>query len=334
MVINRTIGIKIAGMSTTIPEASSVERFDSFTEVKVRKSGFEQTASDLAFNAAQRLLTSKEIDLEEIGAVLFLSRTPDYRSPNTAAILQGRLGLSIDCICYDINKGSNGFQSGIITGASILNTINKKYALVLIGDTPSKFTATGFFSKIDSDAATAVLLEKDSEGSTELISGHLASGEEFKAFSVPKGGFRFYNPQSPFDATKPESFELIFNETQVKHFLEKHTKGFLEEINKHIDPKDSVIYHSQLALLTIIPNSLTSDSVIKEYGNTYGSNIPLQMAQQLNNNSNAEPVHFSCIGFGEGLELSFLKLSIDSNCILPTAVSTEFFKEYRVSHEI
>lgn len=322
-------------MASTVPSVTSSEMFGHIPDVKVRRSHFEQTSSDLAFDAAQRVLSEKNIELVEVGILLFISRTPDYRSPITAAVLQGRLGLSTDCICYDINKGSNGFTSGIITGASILSCINKRYGLVLLGDTPSKLNHAGtLFSQIDSDSGTAVLLERTENDDFEIVSFHQAFGQYFKEMFVPKGGFRYYNALNLFDSTVKENFNLIFEKENIQEFLSTRLHEFEEEIESFIPINSIRLNHSQLILLGNSLSSETHESVIKNFGNTYSSNIPLQMEFHAQRATSEDSMNFSCNSFGEGLELSSLNFMINPADILPSCISNDFFLDFRVNHEL
>lgn len=50
-------------------------------------------SSDLCCKAAERLFSDHGIERDSIGALIFISQTPDYRQPSTAPSLQDRLGL-------------------------------------------------------------------------------------------------------------------------------------------------------------------------------------------------------------------------------------------------
>ncbi len=41
------------------------------------------TSSDLCFSAAQQLINKNNVDLNDIGALIFVSQTPDYQLPAT-----------------------------------------------------------------------------------------------------------------------------------------------------------------------------------------------------------------------------------------------------------
>ena len=175
------INVKISGIASAVPlQSTTVEQLLSrYDEIKVNeyvgKTGFNsvrqsvdlQTASDLGFAAAKQLLETKNTDKDQIGFIIFLTKTPDYRSPTSAIVLQHRLQLPIDCLAYDVNLGSVGFIAGLQLGCSLLNGLNTSKGLVIIGDTNSKQTdTTDLYSKHLGDAATVILLEKQEGAST------------------------------------------------------------------------------------------------------------------------------------------------------------------------
>ncbi|MGY6522255.1 MAG: hypothetical protein ACXIUD_11020 [Mongoliitalea sp.] len=330
--------VKIAGVATSVPPVSSRTSFENVSAINVRRSSVEQTASDLAFDAATRVLAAKNIDVSEIGFLLFISRTPDYRSPITAAVLQGRLGLSIDCICYDLNKGSNGFITGILTGASILSTINKSYGLVLVGDTPSKLVHEGtFFSPIESDAGSAILLEKEIGDAPSIVGNTLTLSSSFKDFSIPKGGFRYYGMGEEFDATVKENFQLIFQKEAIFDRISSEINEFIKGHEQKVSNNSSLFFHSMMDLLNLpsVPHEEEiAIQAVKDFGNTYGSNIPIQLALKAKTFDQDEQVEFFCISFGEGLELSSITFSLNSSNILPTTVCTDIFDDFRITHEM
>ena len=81
-------------------------------------------SSDLCFAAAQKLLYDNNINREEIDLLVFISQTPDYRMPATSITLQHRLGLSNDCIAFDINLGCSAFLYGMSVVYSMMQNGN------------------------------------------------------------------------------------------------------------------------------------------------------------------------------------------------------------------
>lgn len=133
--------IRIAAIVSAVPETSTSANSG------VPRASAEQTASDLGYSAVRNILDHEGIDKEEVGILIFASKTPDYRSPATACVLHGRLGFSVDCVAFDVNLGSNGFTLGLQSVCSLLASSKKKYAILVAGDTTSKQTSESKLEK-------------------------------------------------------------------------------------------------------------------------------------------------------------------------------------------
>ena len=80
----------------------------------------EVCSSDLCTYGVQKLLDEGKLKKEEIGALLFVSQTPDYLMPPTSNVIHGRLGLGRDVICLDISQGCAGFLNGLMQAFLLL----------------------------------------------------------------------------------------------------------------------------------------------------------------------------------------------------------------------
>ena len=119
--------IHVAGIACTVPKNEvktesyryffgdeEVEKFMEMTGVRASRRTLEhQTCSDLGFRAASELLAHKGVKPEEIGAIIFSSHSPDYRRPATAFVLQYRLGVPKEAVCYDISLGCSSLVVGM-----------------------------------------------------------------------------------------------------------------------------------------------------------------------------------------------------------------------------
>ncbi len=151
-----------------------------------------ECASDLAFRAAQDLLTRHNIDRESIDLLLFATQTPDYILPTTACILQERLGLSKRAAAFDINLGCSQYVYSLAVGHSMIVAGIARRALVMTGDTVSRIlhpqdrTVVPLFG----DAGSATLLDtvKKGEGFIDFDLGSDGSGHEFLIW--PTSGLR------------------------------------------------------------------------------------------------------------------------------------------------
>lgn len=121
----------------------------------------ETCTSDLCFSAAEKLVADLGWNKEEIECLVFVSQTPDYHLPATACLLQDRLGLSSDCVAFDVSLGCSGWVYGFSTISSLMNSGKIKKGLLLAGDTTSKFCSKTDKSTwpLFGDAGTATALE-------------------------------------------------------------------------------------------------------------------------------------------------------------------------------
>ena len=71
-----------------------------------------ETASDLGYCAAKKLLDRGIVELRDVDFLLFCTQSPDYFLPGSACILQHRLGLSKRTGALDVNLGCSGYIYG------------------------------------------------------------------------------------------------------------------------------------------------------------------------------------------------------------------------------
>lgn len=143
--------VEIAAIAASVPSTKimNFDLSDNFGEIEVGKIikniGVEtrhivtdfQTTSDLCYESAIRVIKHLNWDPESIGALIFVSQTPDYQLPATACILQEKLGLSKNTIAYDVNLGCSGYVYGLYLASTLVNSGIER-VLLLVGDTISK----------------------------------------------------------------------------------------------------------------------------------------------------------------------------------------------------
>ena len=110
-------------------QLKSIIKMAGIQERRVVSSG--ETASDLAYWAAKRLIEDRKIDPREIDLLIFASQTGDYQIPATACVMHGRLGLSEKCAAFDINLGCTSFPYALSVAHSMLMSGVARKALVL-----------------------------------------------------------------------------------------------------------------------------------------------------------------------------------------------------------
>lgn len=313
----------------------------------VRRSLDLQTASDFGFAAATKIIIERNLDISKIGFLVFLTKTPDYRSPATATVLQHRLKLSKDCLAYDVNLGGVGFIAGIQLGSSLLTGLNANLGLVIIGDTNSKQ-----FDKKDlnlmhlGDGATAILLEKVEHASPIHIQMH-SEGKEFDNFMIRGGAFRTNLERKDFELSSDPSEgkfnKLIYDQQRfndfyankipesVFDFLDKNG-GKLSDYDKlYFQQTNKSLVHSFAERLGLNKEKLPLN--FQKYGDVSGSSIPLLLIEERDTLS-SESTHILACAFGEGLSWGIADFYLDKEVILSLTETDDYFEEGSVNHII
>lgn len=190
--------VRFAGMATCVPKRVISNLTDCKPQLRaererlVRNIGIEtrrmaqewQCFSDLAFDAAERLLESLEWKREEVDALIVVTQSPDYLAPATAIILQDRLGLPHSTVAFDVNLGCSAYPFALNLLGSLIAAGGVKKGLVLVGDRGASVN-----DPIFSDAGTATALEF-CEGAPPMHFDLNSDGSGYKAIILPVGGHR------------------------------------------------------------------------------------------------------------------------------------------------
>lgn len=335
---------QVVGLVNAVP-ANKLKIDNKEFKVSLKK----QTTSDLGFEAASFLLDSKKINKEQIGVLIFLSKTPDYRGPATAMVLQHRLGIPMDCIVYDAPNGNAGFEQGLNLGASLLQNSSKRFALVIVGDTISKQLNKKDLNELNfQDGATAILLENNKIGAN-LFFGVLTLSDNWKDIMVPSGGFK--NTPDFFDELTGKRLDQLKEHfhINVDNFDNKLSSSF-SKVNKQInkllleDQKTNFVIivnfllssleNSFKAILTNNENTRVKIILQSEIGlNAMASTSPSVLAQLYEKNDFYD-LKIITLSLGEGLSINMAVFDLDNETIMKTIATNQFFENGQVSHEM
>ncbi|MCA0377528.1 MAG: ketoacyl-ACP synthase III [Gemmatimonadetes bacterium] len=92
--------------------------------------GDDESTADLAVTAGARALAAAGVTPEQIDLLIVATDTPEYVSPATASVVQGRLGL-IRAGTFDLNAGCAGFVTALDVAWKYLRA-DERYARVLV----------------------------------------------------------------------------------------------------------------------------------------------------------------------------------------------------------
>jgi len=181
-----------------------------------RLRGLAQSTADFAERAARAALDDAGVTPAEVSLFVVATDTPEYVSPATAILLQGRLqGGEAEAGAFDVGASCASFVIALDTVSRIMMTSpDLRYALVVgVYDMPA-FLRPGdeFGWTIFADGAGAVLLGRDLPGEEPgYVDGVLkADGTQWDYVGVYAGGTR-----------KPVTRELLDAGTWGLELLQK-----------------------------------------------------------------------------------------------------------------
>src|SRR5215470_1442624 len=149
-----------------------------------------QATSDLAAEAARRLLEKRGIRATELDLIIVATVTPDMFFPSSACLVQNKIGAS-QAWAFDLSGACSGFLYALATAAQFIGSGVHKKVLVIGADVMTsiidfKDRAT---CVLLGDGAGAVLLEPAEEGECGIIDFLLRSdGSGGQFLYMPGGG--------------------------------------------------------------------------------------------------------------------------------------------------
>ena len=287
--------IDIKCIATCLPESvlemsSLKECFgEKVVEDTVKGSGIErlhvaadhETTADLCERAANKLFEATQFDRSEIDGLVFVSQTMDYFNPATSCVLQGKLGLSNDCVCFDISYGCSGYIYGLFQAAVLINSGACKNVLLLAGDTNSKV--------VDRDRYASLMVFGDAGSATLICKGegrmgfHIATdGYSYQTVLNDRMGFRKhpentnpdYKPDPAMSGDDVFSFIISVGPKTIKSVLELMgwDKDEVDFYGLHQATKVTVDFMRKKLKLAH-PERAPFD--IQNYGNTGPTTVPM-----------------------------------------------------------
>ena len=276
-------------------------------------------SSDLCMFGLKKLLDDGTLKPEEIGALIFVSQTPDYFMPPTSNVIQGKLGLHHEMICLDINQGCTGFLLGLMQAFSLLEIPAIKKVVLLCGDTCSKQMdkCNRISYPLTGDAGSVAVIER-SEAENPIFVDIKNDGSRHKAIMIPAGAFR---TPSSLETLKLHEVEegLVQNQEQIHmdgaaifNFTMEDVPPQVEDILAFSgDTRESIeffLFHqpnpfilTQMADKMKIPQSKLLNNIVSLYGNCSSVTIPLLIAHNYREQLQSGTHRVCFAGFGVGL---------------------------------
>ena len=194
----------ITGVGSYVPEKiltnadleKLVETTDEWivsrTGIKERRiAAADEFTSDLATKAAERAMKMAGVTADQIDLIIVATITPDMPFPNTACLVQRKLGAK-RAAAFDLEAACSGFIYGLEIGQQFI--MSRTYETVLVIGAEKLSSITNWKDRntcvLFGDGAGAAILQNraNSHGLLTAVMG--ADGNKADLLSMPGGGSR------------------------------------------------------------------------------------------------------------------------------------------------
>ncbi len=278
-----------------------------------RWAGEDQATSDLACEASRRALADAGLEAGDIDLILVTTTTPDKKTPNTASILQDKLGATGRSLAFDVNTACSGFIYGLhIADAMLAHHPAYRHALVVAADKATSATDMRHYitGATFGDGAGAVVLARSRARGRGILASQAASdGQKQLWVEVPAGGSAL--PITPDNCQEVYERGLHCFQLQTKDIkdfaigkVEETTRGVLAQRGLGLEDIDYLLPHQ--AGRRILEGAqrrlgLPADKVLsnyQKYGNTTQASIAILLDE--NRHLFRDGDHLVLVGVGGG----------------------------------
>jgi 3-oxoacyl-[acyl-carrier-protein] synthase-3 len=256
-----------------------------------RLRGLDETTADFAEKAALAALADAGVAAEAVGLFIVATDTPEYVSPATAIVLQGRLqGGEREAGAFDVGASCASFVTALdVAARKVATDRDLRYALVVgVYNMPAHLRPDDAFGwSMFADGAGAVVLERtgDDDGSGYVDGVLRADGTQWNYIGVYAGGTRRPVTKKQLDAGRwgLELLQKLPGDRNVK-LWPPLVRRLLEKAGRKLAGVDHLIFTqiNRSVIVTVmgelgLPMEKTT-CVMDRYGYTGSACVPMALA--------------------------------------------------------
>ena len=276
----------------------------------------DETAGDLAEQAARKLFEEYSIDPNSIDFLMLCTQSPDYFLPSTACVLQDRLGISTSSGALDFNLGCSGCIYGMALAKGLIAAGIARNVLLLTAETYNKYLHPSDKSNrsIFGDGAAACLISQegfaeigefvlgtDGSGADKLIVRTGASrkkaatgeSEEDENGHVRRDDYLYMNGSAIFNFTL-DTVPALMNEILEKNRIRK------DEVDLFVFHQANKFMLNTVRKVCLLPKEKFYVN-LSETGNTVSSTVLIGLKESIANGNVKKGDKVMITGFGVGL---------------------------------
>lgn len=253
-----------------------------------------ETAVDLAVNAAENLFLEQKIDRNTIDFILLCTQSPDFFLPTSSCIIQNKLKIPTSSGALDFNLGCSGFIFGLLIAKGLVSAGIAHNILLLTSETYTKHIHPKDKGNrtIFGDAATASLISTDGFAKIGKFD-YGTDGSGANNLIVRTGGMRYKSPinDTIFDneGNVLSSDHLFMNGGEIFNFTADAVPVLVNNVLKNNEMKDDdiqlyVFHQANKYMINYLRKLIGIDKekfyiYMSKVGNTVSSTIPIALYQ-------------------------------------------------------
>jgi 3-oxoacyl-[acyl-carrier-protein] synthase-3 len=268
--------------------------------------------SGMAEQAAKMAIKNAGINPNDIELILFSVTIPDFFFPNTASVLQEKLGITNQCACLDISAACTGYVYGLTIADAFIKTGTYKNILLIGCEMTSRFNNwedRNTCILFGDGCGATVLTRAESHETSTILSTALASDSTKKDALILKCG----GSVRPVDqrVLDERAQYVTMDGQQVFKAAVKTRATLCEQVIAKANLKTQDIswfvpHQANLRIIEAVGNrfEFPKEKVIvnvDRYANTSSASIPIAMSEAIQENKIQRGQYILFAAFGAGL---------------------------------
>lgn len=297
-------------------------RLELMTGIKERRTWPNGTRpSDLSYTAANNIFESTDNDIskEDIGILIHSSVCRDFLEPSTASVIHHKLGLSPQCLIYDLSNACLGMLSSFNMVANLIESGQIKHGLIVSGENGGPLIEETI-KKLNADETLTRKSIKKFIANLTIGSGAVAfilsHRDEVNIDNCHKlcGSFSLVDSEANVLCQGDGDTSGLMMETNSEELMKAgvnlakdtwlNTKAELGWSNADVDivlGHQIGSAHETLLMNTLELNNHRTYNTYEKFGNTGSAALPITFIEMAKNENITKGSKLALLGIGSGL---------------------------------
>jgi 3-oxoacyl-[acyl-carrier-protein] synthase-3 len=278
--------------------------------------------SEAAALAGEKALLDSGIDRSRIGIIVNTSVCRDYIEPSTACLVHQRLGLSTECLNFDLGNACLGFLSGMQVVSNMIERGQVDYALVVDGES-ARFVQEATIARLQRPETT---LQEFTEQFATLTLGSGSVAMVLARTDLVSGGHRFTGVvnraatqhsglcRGQPDHMVTDAKALLVAGIELASQTYDYAKTDFGWIKDGVDQVDEYVLHQVSGTHTAsLCKALGLDTqkvlaIYPEFGNIGPASVPIVLSKAAESGRLKKGSRVALMGIGSGLNCSMAEI--------------------------